>query len=97
MVFTLSDLTVNTTNRLVKRGGREISLTKTEFEILVLLLKHKHRVLTREAIIEQIWQDQSAITSHTLDSHITNLRQKLTQGSQRPLIHTVSGIGYRLT
>lgn len=97
VLLSTSNLTINTATRVVKRAGREIPLTKTEFEILLLLMKHKHRVLTRDIIIEHVWQTADAITPHTLDSHITNLRQKLMREGERSLIQTIAGIGYRLS
>lgn len=77
----------------VQIGSKIITLTKTEFEILVLLAKHTERVFSREDIIDSVWRETSYITERTVDVHITRLRKKL--GEHASHISNRSGYGYR--
>ena len=73
--------------------GEQISLTKTEFEIVVFLAENPERVISREEIIDRVWKESSFITERTVDVHITRLRKKL--GDRASLISNRSGYGYR--
>jgi len=77
----------------VRIGAEKITLTKTEFEVLVLLAEHPERVFSREEIIDKIWVETPYITERTVDVHITRLRKKL--GAYSSLIINRSGYGYR--
>ena len=72
---------------------KKITLTKTEFEILVLLAEHPDRIFSREQIIERVWRDTPYITERTVDVHISRLRKKL--GNHASLIINRPGYGYR--
>ena len=77
---------------LLKVDGKNIILTKTEFEILYLFLKHPDKIFTRDNIIDSIKGDDVYVVDRTIDVHIMNLRKKL--GDYKGVIKTFSGIGY---
>ncbi len=93
-VFQLGDLAMDTRARTVRRGGRDIELTKTEFDLLELLLRNAGIVLTREQIYERIWGYDFGTTSNSLDVYIGYVRRKLEAGGEDRLVHTVRGVGY---
>ena len=76
------------------RSGNTIDLTKTEFDLLELLLHNKGIVLTRDVIYERIWGYDFETGSKSLDVYIGYLRRKLESGETSRLIHTVRGVGY---
>lgn len=92
--LTLADLTLDHTTREVKRGGRDIQLTAKEFELLSLFMEHPRQVLTRDLIMERVWGYDFAGESNVLEVYIAMLRQKLEEGGESRLIHTVRGVGY---
>ncbi len=89
------DITINIELKEVIVQGEKITLTKTEFEILVLLAQHPDKIFSREDIIDKIWTETPYITERTVDVHITRLRKKL--GACAGLISNRSGFGYRFT
>jgi DNA-binding response OmpR family regulator len=91
----VDDLVVDTTSRIVHRGGREIPLTGREYALLEALATHAGQILSRQAIMERVWLDDQSV-SNTVDVFIKNLRRKIDEGSARKLIHTVYGMGYVL-
>ncbi|MEV5981490.1 response regulator transcription factor [Streptomyces sp. NPDC052114] len=90
----VADLTLDPEARLAFRGTRELDLTKTEFDVLELLLCHPGTVLTRSQMYERIWGFDFDTTSRSLDVYIGYLRQKTEQGGEPRLIHTVRSVGY---
>jgi DNA-binding response OmpR family regulator len=95
-VLRAADLTLDIGSREVKRAGRELHLTRTEFSILELLMKNAGRVVTRESIIEQVWGHNAEIESNTLDAFVRLLRAKVELEGELKLINTVRGVGYTL-
>lgn len=95
-VFSCGDLTVNTTTHQTFRGKREISLTAKEFALLVYLIAHKGIVLTHSDIVEKVWDVNFDMFSDVLKVMINRLRKKMDAGGEKPLIHTVRGVGYML-
>ena len=91
-----ADLTVDTATREVSRGLRMIELTATEYDLLVYLLSHPRRVLTRDQILEHVWGYPSETSSNTLEVYVGYLRRKLEADGEPRLIHTVRGVGYAL-
>jgi two-component system response regulator MprA len=90
----LGDLTLDPSTRHVERAGESIALTRTEFNLLELLLHNAGHVLTRDVIFERVWGYDFDVTSNSLDVYIGYLRRK-TEFDDRPrLIHTVRGVGY---
>jgi two-component system, OmpR family, response regulator len=90
----IADLELDPANREVRRGERLVELTRTEFAILELLLRNAGRVVPRDAILEGVWGVGAEVENNTLDAFIRLLRSKLDLPKERPLIHTVRGVGY---
>jgi two-component system, OmpR family, response regulator MprA len=95
-VLRFGDLALDPRTREVRRGLRDIKLTRLEFELLELLLRHPRMVLTREVIFDSVWGYGFGTTSNTLNVHVASLRRKLESGGGPRLIHTVRGVGYVL-
>jgi two-component system, OmpR family, response regulator MprA len=95
-VVTVGTLQIDRGARRVTRGGNELALTKTEFELLDLLAEHPGQVLPRDVILERIWGYDFDTTSNSLDVYIGYLRRKTEQHDAPRLIHTVRGVGYVL-
>ncbi len=90
------DLELDPGTRDVKRGERPISLTRTEFALLELLLAHPKQVLTRSRILEEVWGYDFPTSGNALEVYIGYLRRKTEAEGEHRLIHTVRGIGYVL-
>jgi two-component system response regulator MprA len=95
-VLAFGDLTLDPDTRDVLRGGRAISLTRTEFSLLELLLENPRRVLSRGQILEQVWGYDFPTTGNALEVYIGYLRRKTEADGESRLIHTVRGVGYVL-
>ena len=93
-ILTLSDLTMDVNRREVKRGEHMLELTKTEFDLLHILLEQQNIVLTREYLYEHIWGYSFETNSKSLDVYIGYLRRKLEDSGEERLLHTVRGVGY---
>ena len=90
----LADLTLNPSTRQVHRADREIQLTKTEFDLLELLLVNSRIVLSRDVIMSRIWGYTFETSSNPLEVHVGYVRRKLEAGGEPRLVHTVRGVGY---
>jgi two-component system response regulator MprA len=90
------DLRLDPVTYEVHRGERRIELTRTEFQLLELLLRHPRQVLTREVILERVWGYTFATTSNSLDVYVGYLRRKLEAEGEPRLVHTVRGVGFVL-
>jgi two-component system response regulator MprA len=95
-VIEVGSLTIDVGARSVRRGDQDITLTKTEFELLALLARNQGQVLTREVIYDRIWGYAFDTTSNSLDVYIGYLRRKTEVGDQPRMIHTVRGVGFVL-
>ena len=93
-VLRVEDLVLDPERRQVWRGGRELLLTKTEFDLLELLMFNAGIVVTRETIYERIWGYEFETSSKSLDVYISYLRRKTEEAGESRLIHTVRGVGY---
>ena len=93
----VGDLVLNPSTRQVKRGARPVGLTAREYQLLLLLLERKGTVVSRELILRQVWNDDQATTSNVIEVYVRYLRQKLEEGGERRLIHTIRGQGYCLS
>jgi DNA-binding response OmpR family regulator len=90
------DLEMDLLQRRVVRGGTEITLTQREFEVLAYLLRHKNSVVTRDMLGRDVWREPSHALTNVIDVYINLLRRKVERPGQRPLIHTLRGVGYSL-
>jgi two-component system, OmpR family, response regulator MprA len=95
-VLRFADLLLDPVAHQVKRGGREIELTRTEFSLLELFLLHPRQVLTRSVIFERVWGYDFGPDSNSLEVYVSYLRRKLEADGEPRLLHTVRGVGYVL-
>ncbi len=93
----VADLRLDPVARQVWRGQRQLTLTAREYQLLLLLLRHRGTVVSRERILEEIWAEQGGGASNVIEVYVRYLRQKLEQEGERRLIHTVRGRGYCLS
>jgi two-component system response regulator MprA len=94
--LTFSDLTLNPATREVRRNGRVIDLTRTEFTLLEMFLRRPRRVLERSFILEEVWGFDFPTTANSLEVYVGYLRRKTEAEGEPRLIHTVRGVGYVL-
>jgi two-component system, OmpR family, response regulator MprA len=90
------DLTLDPGAYEAQRGGRELALTRTEFRLLELFMRHPRQVLTRTVIMEHVWGYDFGASSNSLGVYMGYLRRKTEAGGERRLLHTVRGVGYVL-
>lgn len=93
-VLRVGDLELNSLSREVKRGGVRLNLTKTEFDLLELLMQYPGVVVTRDQIYESIWGYSFETNSKSLDVYVGYLRRKTEENGAPRLVHTVRGVGY---
>jgi len=93
-VLKFADLTLDTGSRQASRDTRLVQLTAKEYELLELFMRHPKQVLTREVIFDRVWGYDFGGESNVLEVYIRYLRQKLEEGGEARLIHTVRGVGY---
>lgn len=90
------DLTLDPATREVTRGGRSISLTRTEFALIEMLMANPRRVLSRSRILEEVWGYDFPTSGNALEVYVGYLRRKTEADGEPRLIHTVRGVGYVL-
>jgi two-component system response regulator MprA len=95
-VLRFADLSLDPTTREVRRGERPISLTRTEFSLLELLMRRPRHVLDRAYILEEVWGYDFPTTANSLEVYIGYLRRKTEAEGEPRLLHTVRGVGYVL-
>ena len=91
-----ADLELDPTTREVRRDGRSIELTRTEFSLLELFMRNPRQVLTRSVIFERVWGYDFGFASNSLDVYIGYLRRKTEADGEPRLIQTIRGVGYAL-
>lgn len=94
--MTFADLSLDPVTREVTRGQRQISLTRTEFALLEMLIANPRRVLTRSRILEEVWGFDFPTSGNALEVYVGYLRRKTEAEGEPRLIHTVRGVGYVL-
>jgi two-component system response regulator MprA len=95
-VLAFADLTMELATREVRRGEREIPLTRTEFTLLEMFLRRPRRVLERSFILEEVWGYDFPTTANSLEVYVGYLRRKTEAEGEPRLLHTVRGVGYVL-
>lgn len=95
-ILTVGDIQLNLSTHVVKRKEQVIELSKKEYELLELLFRNKHQVLTREMLIERIWGFDADITENALDALVKLVRKKVDQPGKPSIIKNVRGVGYKL-
>ncbi|PAB58977.1 response regulator [Anaeromicrobium sediminis] len=93
----IEDIKINEESREVSIDDKKIDLPKKEFELLLLLVKNKEKVFTRESLLEKIWGYDYYGETRTVDVHIRNLRKKLEGSKVSSYIRTLRGVGYKLS
>ena len=94
--LSFADLTMEIASRDVRRGGRRIELTRTEFTLLEMFLRRPRRVLERSFILEEVWGYDFPTSANSLEVYVGYLRRKTESEAEPRLIHTVRGVGYVL-
>jgi two-component system, OmpR family, response regulator MprA len=92
----VDDLRLNPDSREVQRSGREIDLTSREFELLEYLMRNERLVVSRQALLDEVWGYHPFAETNTIDVFVSNLRRKLEAGGEPRVLHTVRGTGYVL-
>lgn len=94
----LGDVEIEADAAVVRKGGTQVPLTKTEFKLLCALAARPNQIFSREVLLEQVWGYDYLGDSRLVDVHIRRLRAKVeTDPSSPALIHTVRGLGYKLS
>lgn len=93
-VITVEDLVIDSARHLVTVRGEPVELTATEFKLLRLLAQRRGRVQSRDELLKEVWEYNSAVDTRTVDTHIRRLREKL--GPAANCLDTIRGVGYRL-
>ena len=95
--LTCGDLVMDLLTRRVTRAGKPVDLLQREFQILEHLLRNKDRVVTRTMLLEQVWDYRFDPHTSLIDTHMSRLRKKIDDSFGSPLLHTIRGVGYRLS
>ena len=96
ITYFISDLVINDTAKEVRRNNLLISLTETEYRLLMILIKNKGKVLSRIQLLEFVWDITFNLGTNVVDVYINYLRKKIDSNSENKLIHTIVGMGYVL-
>ena len=96
-ILSVGDLTLDTVTFEVKRGETTIPLTAKEFALLEYLLRNQNRPLSKELIIQHVWDYDADVLPNTVEVYIKYLRTKVDSPFKKPLIHTVRGFGYKVS
>lgn len=95
-VLTSGNLAVDISRHMVKKDGVPVELTAKEFDLLVMLMKNRGKVLTRDTLLDKVWGVEYYGDTRTVDVHVRYLRQKVENNPEVPVyIQTVRGVGYR--
>lgn len=92
----VADLELDMDKHRVARAGRVIRLQPRELRLLAFFMRHAGQVVTRTMLLEQVWDFQFDPQTNVIDTQISRLRAKIDKDFERPLLHTVRGVGYRL-
>jgi two-component system response regulator MprA len=95
-VLTFADLRLDTGTREVFRGTRVVELTRREFELMEMFLRHPRQALSREQLLAQVWGYDFEVDTNAVDVYVGYLRRKLEAGGEPRLLHTLRGVGYAL-
>lgn len=95
-IYTFLDVIINDYTKKVTRSNEEISLTSTEFKLLLFFVKNKNKVLSRQEILEAVWGVNYDLGTNVVDVYVNYLRKKIDLKSDDKIIHTIIGMGYVL-
>jgi two-component system OmpR family response regulator len=91
-----ADLSIDLVSRKVRRERADLELTAREFDLLVFLMRNANQIVSRKVLLEHVWGVNFDPQTNVVDVHMSRLRQAVDKGFERPLIHTVRGVGYQL-
>jgi two-component system response regulator MtrA len=95
-LLTIGDLSIDVTGHEVLRDGKQISLTRLEFDLLVALAKEPGRVFSREALLGEVWGYRHSTDTRLVNVHVQRLRSKVEHDPENPeIVMTVRGVGYK--
>ena len=94
--LSVDNLVMDLTRHEVSRGGRPMELTAREFALLEYFLRHPGQVMTRTQILSAVWRYDTEVLSNVVDMYVHYLRDKIDQGFDKKLLHTIRGVGYTL-
>jgi hypothetical protein len=95
-VLKIADLTIDKQQQTVMRAGKTIDLTSKEYALLEYLMQHPNQILSKETLINHVWDFDADILPNNVEAYIKNLRQKIDKPFKKQLIKTVRGFGYRI-
>jgi two-component system OmpR family response regulator len=95
-MLAVGDLSLDLLKRQATRGGKAIMLKPREYKLLEYLMRHAGQVVTRTMLLENVWEYHFDPQTNVIDVHISNLRQKIDAGTEKPLLKTVRGAGYMM-
>jgi DNA-binding response OmpR family regulator len=90
------DVVVDPRRHVATRAGRELDLTRREFELLETFVRHPGQVLSRDQLLEQVWGYATVVETNVVDVFVGYLRRKLESGGEERILHTVRGVGWAL-
>ena len=93
-IIKFKDITINKSSRVVKRNGNEINLTNKEYELLMILIDNKDKVVTRDELLEKIWGYEYEPETNVTDVYVRYLRSKLNNENKEEYIQTIRSVGY---
>jgi len=94
----VGDIDIDAAAREVRKGGRTLRLTAREFDLLLFLARHPHRVFSRDQLMRSVWGYEPAFDSGTITVHVRRIREKVEDDPARPrYLETVWGVGYRFS
>ncbi len=93
--YSFDNVSVNFTTYDLQVDGKAVKLSAKEMELLRFIVKHRGQVLSREVLLEKVWNYDSEVSTRTVDTHILNLRRKLSDTPPNRYIQTVHGVGYK--
>ena len=93
-IIKAGDIIIYRNMRMVTRGGKEIKLRYREYELLLYMIKNPNSIISRDALIRNVWNYNTDIYSNTVDAHMSSLRKKINKGFDKDAIETVYGVGY---
>jgi two-component system copper resistance phosphate regulon response regulator CusR len=96
-IIKIADLELDIKKQKVKRNNQEISLTRTEYLILELLLSKRGSIISRGEILEKVWDHEADIFSKAIETHILNIRNKIDKNKKIKIIETITGRGYKIS
>ena len=92
----IKDISINLDTHEVRKDGKLLDMTYTQFRLLYLLASHRDYVFSRDEILDKVWGENTYVTNRTVDVHVKRLREKLGENRQpSKYIQTIHGLGYR--